>query len=146
MSRFYAISVLTLLTSPVLADERLMTEREMYEAFAGKTLDGAYASGLKFTETYMPGGGITYSDSRLQATGRWHVSSQGFCTFYDGSDDMSGGCFAARKVSANCFEFYLTESQESGPLPHGQPTPYVAQGWYPEKPSTCVTLGVMLMP
>jgi hypothetical protein len=146
MSCIYAIAALTGLTLAVTGDvaERWLTVSEMQTAFASRTLNGAYASGLEFTETYLSDGTINYSDARLQATGRWHISDQGFCTFYDGSAEMSGGCFLARKVSANCFEFYLRESQDSGPLPEGETRPYVAQGWYPEEPSTCEILGAML--
>ncbi len=123
----------------VLSAESWMNATEMRDAFAGRTLVGAYASGMTFTERYAPDGSIVYSDPRGDATGQWHISQQGFCTFYD-TDTMNGGCFLARQTGANCFEFYIIEGQDTGPLPREKGTPYVAQGWYPDKPSTCTAL------
>ncbi len=114
-----------------------MDERMMTESFAGRTIDGRYGSGLAFTETYRADGSISYKDTLASASGNWRVTGQGFCTFYE---DMNGGCFLVRKMGANCFEFYIAESQDTGPLPPRQGKPYVAQGWYPEKPSTCSAL------
>jgi hypothetical protein len=129
--------LLTALTLAAAVSEHWMSETEMVSAFGGRTLNGKYASGLSFTETYRPDGHISYWDPNIIATGRWRVSEQGFCTFYD---DMNGGCFLARKVGANCFEFFIIETQDNGPLPPGSSKPYVAQGWYPDKPSTCSAL------
>ncbi len=114
-----------------------MDEPMMAEAFAGRTIEGRYGSGLTFAETYASDGRISYRDPTVTAAGNWRVTAQGFCTFYD---EMNGGCFLVRKLGANCFEFYFSEGQDSGPLLPKESKPYVAQGWYPEKPSTCVAL------
>jgi hypothetical protein len=119
------------------ANESWLDEKSMTKAFAGQTLTGKYATGLPFTETYAGDGSINYWDPTQQSTGRWQVTKQGFCTFYD---SMNGGCFVARSIGANCFEFYIVESQDDGPLTPEEGKPYVAQGWYPDKPSTCVAL------
>jgi hypothetical protein len=118
-------------------DTSWMDEQSMHRAFSGKTLTGKYSTGTPFTETYKSDGSIAYWDPSLEATGQWRVSKQGFCTFYD---DMNGGCFLARQIGENCFEFYLIESQDSGPLLPKEDKPYVAQGWYPEKSPTCEVL------
>jgi hypothetical protein len=123
---------------PAAAFERnWMNETSMQRAFSGKTLTGRYATGTPFTETYKQDGSIVYWDPGLAATGYWRVSKQGFCTFYD---DMNGGCFLAQQIGENCFEFYLVESQDSGPLPSKESEPYIAQGWYPDKTPTCEVL------
>lgn len=112
---------------------------EMKSAFGGKTFAGRYVNGDEFTETYWTDGGINYSDKNGQAVGRWHVSAQGFCTFYE---NMNGGCFLVRKSGDNCFDFFVVEDQDTGPLPKGEKPSLVAQGWNPEKPSTCIALSV----
>jgi hypothetical protein len=114
-----------------------LNESAMTAAFGGRTLSGKYATGTPFTETYAADGSITYWDPTISATGRWHASKQGFCTFYE---NMTGGCFAARKIGENCFEFYLIESQDTGPLGPKEGQPYVAQGWYPDRKPTCEAL------
>ncbi len=122
---------------PVGAQEAWLDARTINETFAGKTIDGRYSSGLGFSETYARDGSISYRDAGIVASGNWRVTAQGFCTFYE---DMNGGCFLVRKLGSNCFEFYVVENQETGPLMPQEGKPYVAQGWYPEKPSTCVAL------
>jgi hypothetical protein len=128
---------LILTAQPAVAQDSWMDGRKMTETFAGRTIDGRYGSGLAFTESYRADGSIAYRDTVTSATGNWRVTGQGFCTFYE---NMNGGCFLVRQLGANCFEFYISESQDAGPLPPQDGKPYVAQGWYPEKPSTCTAL------
>jgi hypothetical protein len=129
------------LQSPVTARavEPWLTPTEMTSVFAGHAIAGAYVGGLKFNETYKPDGSISYADESTSAAGRWHISGQGFCTFYE---TMTGGCFLVRKFGANCFEFYVIENQERGPIDNPRNPPLVAQGWYPDRPSTCAALAV----
>jgi hypothetical protein len=129
--------LLLVLSLPAFAQENWMDEQMMAKAFAGRTIDGRYSSGLTFTETYASDGRISYRDPTVTASGNWRVTAQGFCTFYD---EMNGGCFLVRRLGTNCFEFYFSEGPDSGPLSPKEGKPYVAQGWYPEKPSTCVAL------
>jgi hypothetical protein len=131
------LGFLILMTQAAVAEDSWMDKQKMTESFAGRTIDGRYGSGLAFTETYRADGSISYKDTVTNATGNWQVTGQGFCTFYE---DMNGGCFLVRQMGANCFEFYISESQDTGPLSPQAGTPYVAQGWYPEKPSTCTAL------
>ncbi len=135
--RWFLACFILLLPVPARAQENWMGEQAMTKTFAGRTIEGRYSTGLTFTETYASDGRISYRDVGIMASGNWRVTAQGFCTFYD---DMNGGCFLVRRLGANCFEFYISESQDSGPLSPREGTPYVAQGWYPEKPSTCVAL------
>jgi hypothetical protein len=138
----FVVAIVTLVghvlwITPAKAGEEWLGESAMRSAFAGKTLTGKYATGTPFTETYAENGSISYWDPVMSATGRWHASKQGFCTFYE---TMNGGCFSARKIGENCFEFYLIESQDTGPLPPREGQPYVAQGWYPDRKPTCEAL------
>ncbi len=135
----FALLAFFALVSPVLSDQsKWLGVAELKAAFAGRTLTGNYADGFIFTETYAQDGRISYWDPQVTTEGRWHVSTdQGFCTFYD---NLVGGCFKTLKVGDNCFQFFLLEAQDSGPLPKGKGTPYISQGWYPDKPSTCEAL------
>jgi hypothetical protein len=120
-----------------LREQNWMQDVELQAAFNGKVVTGYHSGGFPFTETYAKDGGISYWQPGIVATGRWHITGREFCTFYE---DLNGGCFLTRKVGDNCFQFYLTENQESGPLTQKEGTPYVSQVWYPDRKSTCEDL------
>jgi hypothetical protein len=126
---------LLLLTIPASADDDWMTVADIKSIFTGQTVTGLYVWRVVFTETYHPDGGTTYWDPMNGADeGNWHVSKQGFCTFYE---NEKGGCFALRKLSENCFEDYAVESQKTGPLKPEERKPFVSQFWLTSRPSTC---------
>ena len=79
------------------------------EAFSGKTIQGNYADGVYFTETYHPGGNLTYQDDREADTGHWFERNGLFCTFYVKGD---GACFAIMKTGENCYEMYVRENED----------------------------------
>ena len=66
-----------------------------------------------------------------------------FCTFYDPSPaipPLTGGCWTAIKVSANCYEFYLAGLAPEAPFeddPEGANRRWNARGWRQDEPSTC---------
>lgn len=120
---------------PLSAVERWMTEAEMKEVLAGKTLDGTYRSGRTFTETYRPDGRLHYRDDNRASAGHWSVTAGTFCTIYD--EDPTGGCYRVHREGANCYEFFFvarTENQASTP---GTPS-WTARAWISGEKSTCV--------
>lgn len=115
-----------------------MTDHELRRAFKGTTIEGHYADGRTFVESYAKTGALDYREparNRRQA-GHWSVVAGTFCTIYDTSP--TGGCFRVRRHSENCFEFYFqarTEAQARSPEP-GRPS-WTARGWRQGEPSTC---------
>ncbi len=87
-----------------------MDEAAIRAAFAGKTIQGNYASGKPFTETYRADGAIIYRERDIEYRGHWSVQSDAFCTIYH--SDPTGGCFKVKRESENCFEFYFISRTE----------------------------------
>lgn len=87
-----------------------LSESELRTALAGKTLDGQYANGRAFTESYGEDGRLWYLEAGNKIYGHWSITAGSFCTIYD--TDSSGGCFRVAKVSKNCFEFYFVSRTE----------------------------------
>src|SRR5688572_167786 len=70
--------------SPARAEGSWMTEGAMRAAFIGKTLDGHYADGEDWTESYGQDGRLDYRDRRRgSVVGHWYFRDHVFCTFYD---------------------------------------------------------------
>jgi hypothetical protein len=134
---FFRIALaIVLLVLPAAAAETWLSVAEMRSVFTGQTVTGMYFWRVVYTETYHADGSITYWDpSNGAVTGRWHFSGQGFCTFYDSI--ISGGCFTLRKVGDNCYENYMIEAQDTGPLKPEDTKPYVSQFWLNTAPATC---------
>jgi hypothetical protein len=121
-------------TSAVGSEAAWMTEQTLRAAFIGKTLDGYYADGEDWTETYRQDGRLDYSDRKRRGAGYWYFRDHVFCTFYDPGHDINGGCFTAFQVSANCYEFYLAGVSEREADPAGG---WVARASRRDEPSTC---------
>jgi hypothetical protein len=137
LAGFLAV-LLALLSGPVDAARAIawMSEAELNRAFAGKTIDGHYESGVTFTETYRRDGTIDYREESRQLAGRWSLVNGTFCTIYDTSP--TGGCFRVHQVSRNCFEFYYqarTETEARRPE-QGRPG-WTARAWRTSDPATC---------
>ena len=114
-----------------------MSEDAMRAAFIGKTLDGHYVDGLRWTETYNPDGRLEYRETARNGVGYWYFRGSVFCTFYDPGYGLNGGCWNAIKTSANCYEFYAVGSDgddEAGPGPFGS---WTARAWRRSEASTC---------
>jgi hypothetical protein len=121
-----------------------MSEESMRKAFIGKTLDGHYVNGERWTETYTPDGRLDYRESVRKGQGYWLFRGRVFCTFYDPGQGLNGGCFNALQASSNCYEFYFAgateadaereSSREAAPDPLGS---WVARAWRRGEPSTC---------
>lgn len=121
-----------LFCSPAVAGERhLMTTSELLATLPGMTMTGHYADGVKFTESYLAGGKIDYTDDLSVDTGNWFERSGLFCTFYVKG---LGACFKVVRTGENCFEMYVAESQD-GTREENQN--WNSIGWDVNKPSTC---------
>ena len=105
------IAALMALSQSAAAIEPWMDEGAMGSAFGGKTIQGNYASGKAFTETYRSDGTIDYSEHDVQYRGHWSLQAGSFCTIYH--SDPTGGCYQVRQVSANCYEFYFVSRTEA---------------------------------
>jgi hypothetical protein len=120
-----------------------MTEEAMRAAFIGKTLDGHYGNGATWTETYLADGRLDYREAQRRAVGNWYFRGHVFCTFYEPSPaipPLSGGCWTATKVGANCYEFYLASLAPEAPFEddlEGANRRWNARGWRQGEPSTC---------
>jgi hypothetical protein len=113
-----------------------MGEDTMRTAFIGKTLDGQYVNGERWTETYTADGRLDYSESARKGVGYWYFRGHVFCTLYDPGQGLNGGCFTALQPSSNCYEFYIAGLNE-GEADKESSTSWVARAWRPGEPSTC---------
>ncbi len=116
---------------PGAAAER-MPAGEIGRTFSGMTLDGVYASGLFFTETYHEDQSIRYWDTNAADSGRWFVRNGQLCTFYR---NQQGACFIVDRDGDNCFTFYEPSPDDATvPLPD-----WTSRGWDRRKSATCPT-------
>ena len=121
------------LAFPAAAAGDLLDDNGISAALPGITLDGVYADGGFFSETYAVGGAITYRDRNGKAGGSWSIKDGMFCTFYE---NQQGACFFVRRDGENCFAFI-----EPKIGPGGNKTPrdaWTSRGWNRASPSSCV--------
>jgi hypothetical protein len=109
-----------------------MSGADILATFPGMTMVGNYADGLKFTETYLSSGAITYKDDRSVTTGHWFERNGLFCTFYVAAN---GSCYTVKKNSTNCYEYFVREEEDGTLSP--QADKWNSVGWDEAKPSTC---------
>jgi hypothetical protein len=138
-----AAAALLLGLEPAPASAPWMSEPAMRQAFIGKTLDGHYASGVSWTETYFLDGRLDYREPLRAAGGAWSFRGRVFCTFYDpGEQALAGGCWRALSSGANCYEFYaaspIGDDQWTGDRDEEPATRWSARGWRRGEPATCV--------
>jgi hypothetical protein len=117
--------------APAVAGERLHGF-EIRRAFNGITLDGIYRGGAFFSETYNDDGTIRYHDADGADSGRWSVSGDTFCTFYD---RQPGACFYVLSHGDNCFTFHQSTEDETGR--QGPSQDWASEGWNRGRPATC---------
>jgi hypothetical protein len=111
MNRTAALAALLAMTQTASAIEPWMDEASMQTAFAGKSIQGQYASGKAFTELYRADGSIEYREKGIEYRGHWSLQAGSFCTIYH--SDPTGGCYQVRQVSENCYEFYFVTRTEA---------------------------------
>lgn len=134
------LAVLLAMAAPVIAGER-MPEADIAKTFSGVTLDGVYATGAFFSESYNEDGTIRYHDVEGADSGEWSVQNGKFCTFYQ---DQQGACFFVERDGSNCFTFFEPEDV-TAPAPKDGTTPpepgpkkdWTSRGWDRSHPSTC---------
>jgi hypothetical protein len=134
-----ALAALAGAGDPIVDTSRWMPEEAMRAAFIGKTLDGHYVEGLRWTETYTADGRLNYQESQRRGAGYWYFRGSVFCTFYDPGQGLAGGCWRAIQASTNCYEFYVAgldnqNEDETAPGPMGA---WAARAWRQGEPSTC---------
>lgn len=119
---------------PALPWSRWLSDDGIRKALAGKTLEGRYANGRAFTETYGEDGRVSYLERGEKIFGRWSVASGTLCTIYD--SDPTGGCFRVTRVSKNCYEFYFAARTEAA-APGSDRPKWTARGAVSGEPEAC---------
>lgn len=104
-----------------------LTAAEIESGLGGKTLEGMYVTGQRFTERYLLGGQLEYVEDGKVMTGHWSVTAGTLCTIYD--TDPMGGCYRVVRSGSNCYEFYfVSRSEEAAPGPPGVKPDWTARG------------------
>lgn len=121
--------------TPARAVDSWMSEGEIDAQFRGVAIDGHYASGRTFSESYGRDGRLEYRERDRHTRGRWSIEAGTFCTIYD--QDPTGGCYRVKRVGGNCFEFYfVARTEEQVRRDPGAPS-WTARGWVKSAPATC---------
>ena len=120
---------------PSAKPQTFMSEPEMKDTFGGKAIDGNYANGVTFSESYSPDGRIDYREQGRNLTGNWSLRAGTFCTIYDTSP--TGGCYRVMRKGANCFEFYFVARDESVAEHRPGAPAWTAQAWVKDQHATC---------
>jgi hypothetical protein len=141
-STLCALAATVLAAAPLLAApvSHWMSEDDMRAAFIGRTLDGHYVDGLRWTESYGADGRLDYRESARKGRGYWYFRGRVFCTFYDPGYGLNGGCWTAVTASANCYEFYvagLNDNPAEDDIAPGPRRSWAARAWRRGEPSTC---------
>lgn len=109
---------------------------QIEKALAGRTIDGMYASGRRFSERYLEGGSLEYVEDGVLLKGRWSVTAGTLCTIYD--TDPTGGCFRVMSSASNCYEFYFVARDEEQVRGAKQSAPsWTARGAVEGSPEAC---------
>ncbi len=104
-----------------------LSATEIESGLGGKTLEGMYATGQRFTERYLSGGQLEYVESGVLVTGHWSVTAGTLCTIYD--TDPAGGCYRVARSGSNCYEFYfVSRSEAAAPGPPDVKPDWTARG------------------
>lgn len=135
--RVGSISLAAAVAAVVVAQAQdWMSDADLTAAFAGRTIEGHYETGARFTEVYLASGRLDYRDARGVLQGRWLVVNRTFCTLYDLSP--TGGCYRVRQVGENCFEFYyLTRDEQAAAQPPTRASSWTARAWRTGERATC---------
>lgn len=113
-----------------------MSGDDIQSLLGGKEITGVYASGQSFTERYLDGGRLEYSDNALTLGGHWSIKEGTLCTIYD--SNTAGGCYRVTRSEENCFEFYFAARTEAAaPGLDGDKPKWTARGSVSGKPKGC---------
>ena len=131
-----ALLLSALALAPASAEDSWMSEDALKAAFASKTIQGHYASGKAFTETYTADGTIAYQERSVAYHGHWSLQAGTFCTIYD--TDPTGGCYQVKQISDNCYEFYFVARTEAEAASLGPGVPsWTARAAVSDRDATC---------
>lgn len=119
-----AVSAVIVSGAAAFAKTTWLSATELKTTFSGKTINGGYPGGRKFIERYSPNGTLQYEDPNFTSRGKWSITGQTFCTFYD-NPGMGGACFLVTRGPSNCIEYFQV-SDQPGP---GSKPPKPAQTW-----------------
>jgi hypothetical protein len=118
------------------ADDRWMSDTEIMDQFHDITIEGSYASGRPFTESYRADGRVEYAERGVSMGGYWSVTAGTLCTIYE--LDPAGGCFRVARVGENCFEFYFSaRTEKAAPGPETEKPAWTARGSIRGKSTAC---------
>lgn len=118
------------------AAEAWLSEADIRREMIGHAMNGYYRDGVRWVDDYAHDGAIAYHDTFNAWTGKWSFQGNVFCTFYEGS--TVGGCYMARQLSRNCFDFVIVPNDWRGPgLAPGATADWFAKGWRGGEASTC---------
>jgi hypothetical protein len=133
-----AILVAACVSASASASDLWMDEAAMRSEFIGKTLDGHYGNGTRWTERYQADGRLEYWEKDRRAVGNWSFHGPVFCTFYDKAfmSSFFGGCWIVHRAGPNCFEFYAAPGSGTD-LPGERQAQWNARGWRNDVPATC---------
>jgi hypothetical protein len=119
-----------------VARPRTLSGPEIIAVLQLQTLQGIYADGTPFKETYRSDNLTDYSDLYRIETGNWSVVNNLFCTFYE-SHEMNGACFRVEQIANNCFDFYAAASTAEEARNPSKKIQYTARAHVTGKPDTC---------
>ena len=138
-----AVTILLALLVSVMAHAQgaragQMARSGIETALIGAAIDGEYADGRAFSESFDKDMTSRYVEEGRTTTGRMRFEGNLICFTYD--DTMSGGCFEVWRRSANCFDFYGTGEgiADATLAQRREGTGWTARGWRKDAPSTCV--------
>lgn len=113
-----------------------LSNAEIVKKLSGRLLEGAYATGRRFSERYREDGRVDYSEDGLTIEGHWSATADTLCTIYDG--DSTGGCFRVAPSGRNCLDFYfVSRTEETAPGPDGTDPSWTARGTVEGEADAC---------
>lgn len=120
---------------------RELSRTDIETELFGRAVEGYYASGMTFTESFNTDLTSDYSDAKGATSGQMSFKHDTFCFAYPDVPQMSGGCFVVWQRSQNCFDFYaaLDGQAYAGFLARSLGAEWDARVWRQDAQSTCPT-------
>jgi len=119
----------------VLAISAWLNDSEL-QRFSNATIDGRYASGKPFSESYGSNGRLHYVERGMTLGGHWSITAGTLCTIYD--YEPTGGCYRVMRVDTNCYEFYfVSRTEQDVPRQDDGKPKWTARGAIQGQPSAC---------
>ncbi len=118
---------------------REMSRADIEAELIGRAVEGYYASGATFTESFNADLSSDYRDANSATSGLMSFKGDTFCFVYPDNPQMSGGCFVVWQRSDNCYDFYATLDGQAfaGFLARSLGADWDARVWRQDARSTC---------